>query len=70
MWCVFSVSRAGMSLQKKAVRELRQMFDTTAYFDSEQITSILMVRLRCLFYCYRLIIIVGLDVTVTYRLMC
>jgi len=42
---VFSVTcRAGMSLQKKAVRELRLMFDTTAYFDSEQITSILMVR--------------------------
>ena len=37
------VSRAGMSLQKKSVRELRLMFDNTAYFDTDQITSILMV---------------------------
>jgi len=41
--------RAGMYLQKKAVRELRLMFDTTAYFDSEQITSILMVSTSFLF---------------------
>jgi len=32
-----------MSLQKKSVRELRLMFDNTAYFDTDQITSILMV---------------------------
>jgi len=50
-YAALCVSRAGMSLQKKAVRELRIMFDTTAYFDTEQITSILMVCLHCLLYC-------------------
>ena len=42
--CVLScVFRKGLHQQKKAVKELRWMFDSTAYFDSEQITSILMV---------------------------
>lgn len=39
--CIF---RKSTSVQKRAVRELRLMFDTTAYFDTEQITSILMVH--------------------------
>lgn len=39
------VNRKEVALQKKALRELRSMFETTAYFDSELITSILMVRL-------------------------
>ena len=52
LYAALCVSRAGMSLQKKAVRELRIMFDTTAYFDTEQITSILMVCLHCLVYCF------------------
>jgi len=34
--------RTAVGLQKKCIRELRAMFDTTAYFDSDQITSILM----------------------------
>lgn len=42
--------RKGTSLQKRAVRELRLMFDTTAYFDTEQITSILMVWFHIDFY--------------------
>lgn len=40
---VFDFHRSSLKLQKKAVKELRAMFDTTAYFDSEQITGILMV---------------------------
>ena len=35
--------RKGLKHQKKALKELRAMFDQTSYFDSEQITSILMV---------------------------
>jgi inositol 1,4,5-triphosphate receptor type 1 len=35
--------RKGLNQQKKALKELRAMFDTTAYFDSDGITSILMV---------------------------
>jgi len=35
--------RPALKLQKRAMKELRAMFETTSYFDSEQITSILMV---------------------------
>jgi len=37
------VFRAALKMQKRAMKELRAMFDTTSYFDSEQITHILMV---------------------------
>jgi len=40
--CVLS-SRPALKLQKRAMKELRAMFETTSYFDSEQITAILMV---------------------------
>jgi len=32
------------------MKELRAMFDTTSYFDSEQITAILMVTAKCQSY--------------------
>ncbi|ESN99321.1 hypothetical protein HELRODRAFT_162844 [Helobdella robusta] len=38
----FDQSKSSIAIQKKAVKELKNMFDFTAYFDSEQITSILM----------------------------
>ena len=34
--------RKGLKQQKKSLKELKSMFESTAYFDSEQITSILM----------------------------
>lgn len=37
------IFRRGINLQRKAVKDLKYMFESTSYFDSEQITSILMV---------------------------
>jgi len=42
--CCLQHCRPALQLQKRAMKELRAMFDTTSYFDSEQITAILMVR--------------------------
>ena len=39
----FLSSRPALKLQKRAMKELRAMFEITSYFDSDQITSILMV---------------------------
>jgi hypothetical protein len=41
----FCFPRAGTKIQKRALKELKNMFDATSYFDSEQITQILMVGL-------------------------
>ena len=40
-----SYFRKAVQSQKKALKDLKAMFDTTAYFDSDHITSILMVSL-------------------------
>ena len=42
----FMFCRRGLSHQKKALRELKNMFDMTAYFDSDQISNMLMVVIR------------------------
>jgi len=52
VWDVVS-RRPALKLQKRAMKELRAMFDTTSYFDSEQITAILMVCIARLFYYWR-----------------
>jgi len=39
----FHSNRSALALQKKAVKELKAMFDSTSYFDSEMITAFLMV---------------------------
>ncbi|ELT91343.1 hypothetical protein CAPTEDRAFT_201920 [Capitella teleta] len=39
----FDQTKKALNQQKKGLKELRAMFDATAYFDSDQITSILMV---------------------------
>ena len=41
--------RASLGLQKKAVKELKAMFDATSYFETEQITNILMVLISFFF---------------------